>query len=203
MRAEHTYQEVVAFTGVAPRSVERIAAEAEVSHVDDARERDERGVGRPGKTAAFEAFVRETLDSEQGLRTLEVLRRAKLRGYEGRKSVFYELGRRLRPTDGRVLVRFEGHLWEFCQHDFGEVDVEFLDGARKHVQSFASRLKWSRLVGVTLVGNQQAETLVRTLADHFAAFGGVPLCAVFDRPKTVALKWKRNGEVTKWNPLFA
>jgi hypothetical protein len=41
------------------------------------------------------------------------------------------------------------------------------------------------------------------LADHFTAFGGVPLCAVFDRPKTVALKWKRNGEVTEWNPIFA
>ena len=44
---------------------------------------------------------------------------------------------------------------------------------------------------------------IRTLADHFVAFGGVPLCAVFDRPKTVALSWKKNGEVTEWNPIFA
>ena len=28
------------------------------------------------------------------------------------------------------------------------------------------------------------------------------LC-VFDRPKTIALKWKKNGEVTEWNPVFA
>jgi hypothetical protein len=27
--------------------------------------------------------------------------------------------------------------------------------------------------------------------------------AVFDRPKTVALKWTRDGQVTEWNPLFA
>jgi hypothetical protein len=27
--------------------------------------------------------------------------------------------------------------------------------------------------------------------------------AVFDRPKTVALKWTRDGRVTEWNPLFA
>jgi transposase len=26
---------------------------------------------------------------------------------------------------------------------------------------------------------------------------------VFDRPKTVALKWQRNGEVSAWNPVFA
>ena len=203
LRAQHTQQEVAAFTGVALRSVERIAAEAEVRHVDDDVERQQRGVGRPGKTAAYEDFVRETLASEPGLRSLEVLRRAKLRGYQGRKSAFYDLIRRLRPADSRILVRFEGLPGEFCQHDFGEVDIEFLDGTHTRIHFFASRLKWSRLVAVTLVDNQQAETLVRTLADHFVAFGGVPLCAVFDRPKTVALKWKRNGEVTEWNPVFA
>jgi hypothetical protein len=26
---------------------------------------------------------------------------------------------------------------------------------------------------------------------------------VFDRPKTIALKWRKNGEVTEWNPVFA
>ena len=50
--------------------------------------------------------------------------------------------------------------------------------------------------------NQVAEILIRTLADHFVAFGGYR-CAVFDRPKTVDLKWAKNGEVTDWNPIFA
>ena len=27
--------------------------------------------------------------------------------------------------------------------------------------------------------------------------------AVFDRPKTIALKWGRDGVVTEWNPTFA
>jgi len=44
---------------------------------------------------------------------------------------------------------------------------------------------------------------VRTLVDHLGAFGGIPLVAVFDRPKTVALKWGRDGVVTEWNPTFA
>ena len=48
-----------------------------------------------------------------------------------------------------------------------------------------------------------AETLVRTLVDHFALIGGIPLLAVFDRPKTVALKWAKDGQVTEWNALFA
>jgi transposase len=51
--------------------------------------------------------------------------------------------------------------------------------------------------------DEQTETLVRTLMDHFATIGGIPLLAVFDRPKTVALKWTRDGQVTEWNALFA
>src|SRR5207244_4391668 len=33
--------------------------------------------------------------------------------------------------------------------------------------------------------------------------GGRPLLCVFDRPKTIALKWRKNGEVTEWNSVFA
>lgn len=29
------------------------------------------------------------------------------------------------------------------------------------------------------------------------------MVAVFDRPKTVALKWGRDGVVTEWKPTFA
>ena len=35
------------------------------------------------------------------------------------------------------------------------------------------------------------------------AIGGLPLLAVFDRPKTVALEWTKDGQVTEWNALFA
>jgi hypothetical protein len=38
---------------------------------------------------------------------------------------------------------------------------------------------------------------------HFAAMGGVPLAAVFDRPKTIALAWGDDGEALEWNPTFA
>lgn len=41
------------------------------------------------------------------------------------------------------------------------------------------------------------------MVDHLAAFGGIPLVAVFDRPKTVAPRWGRDGMVTEWNPTFA
>ena len=86
---------------------------------------------------------------------------------------------------------------------FGEVIVRYQDGGEAKVHFFASRLKYSRWVEVTLVPDERVETLVRTLVDHLAAFGGIPLVAVFDRPKTIALRWGRDGVVTEWNPTFA
>ena len=129
--------------------------------------------------------------------------RAKLAGYRGGKTALYELIASVRPPETAVEMRFEGLPGEFSQHDFGQIDVKYHDESVERIHFFASRLKWSRWVEVTLVHNEVAETLIRTLADHFVAFGGVPLCAVFDRPKTVALTWKRNGEITEWNPVFA
>jgi hypothetical protein len=56
---------------------------------------------------------------------------------------------------------------------------------------------------VSLVKDEAVESLVRTLAEHLASWGGRPLLCVFDRPKTIALEWRKNGEVTEWNPVFA
>jgi transposase len=125
------------------------------------------------------------LAQEPELLSVELLRRAKLRGYTGGKTALYTLISALRPKTIRPLVRFEGLAGEFTQHDFGHVDVRFLDRTEKRVHFFASRLKYSRWVEVTIVKDERAETLVRTFVDHFAAIGGVPLLAVFDRPKTV------------------
>jgi len=202
-RAGHSQEEVARLAGVSRRSVQRVDTEAAVTHIDLRRERETRGVGRPAKAEQFRALVAEILAGEPSLLSVEILRRAKLKGYAGGKTALYELIRHLRPKTIRPLVRFEGLAGEFSQHDFGHVDVGFLTGAEKRVHFFASRLKYSRWVEVTLVPDERAETLVRTFVDHLAAIGGVPLLAVFDRPKTVALKWTRDGHVTDWNPLFA
>jgi len=81
--------------------------------------------------------------------------------------------------------------------------VRYQHGAEKIVHFFASRLKYSRWAEVTLVADEQVESPVRALVDHVAAFGGIPLVAVFDRPKTVALKWGRDGVVTEWHSTFS
>jgi transposase len=203
IRAGRTQAEVSAFCGVSERSVRRIAKEEPVQHPDDNTEHRQRKIGRPSKTEPFRDFVKQLLTDEPDLMSLEILRRARLRGYDGAKSALYELVASERSEPSKFHMRFEGLPGEFSQHDFGEVDVRFIDGHRRRVHFFASRLKWSRWAEVSLVDDQTAETLVRNTLDHFVAFGGVPLCAVFDRPKTVALKWGRDGKITEWNPTFA
>jgi hypothetical protein len=53
-------------------------------------------------------------------------------------------------------------------------------------------MKYSRWTEVSVVPNQQVEALVRAMVDHFAVIGGIPLLAVFDRPKTIAKSWGRD-----------
>ena len=202
-QAGHDQADVARLIGVGVRTIRRVESEPDVTHIDTAKERERRAIGRPAKAEPFRSVIAEILAQEPDLLSVEILRRVKLKGYTGGKTALYTLIGGIRPKTIRPLVRFEGLAGEFSQHDFGHVDVRFLEGTTERVHFFASRLKYSRWVEVTLVPDEQTETLVRTWVDHFAAIGGVPLLAVFDRPRTVALKWTRDGHVTEWNPLFA
>ncbi len=202
-RAKHSYDEIAELTGVPRRTVARVIQEEPVSEIDDDGERRRRGIGRPSKVEPFREMVRKVLKDDPRLPSVEILRRTKLKGYRGQKSAMYSMIHELRPAKSDLVTRFEGLPGEFTQHDFGEVTVRYLDGTVEKVLFFATRLKYSRWVQVSLVPNQQAETLVRTTCEHFAAIGGIPLLAVFDRPKTVALEWKKDGTITRYNPVFA
>jgi len=203
LKAGHAKAEVARLSGASLRSVQRIAEESPVGHVDDGAERRKRQIGRPSTVVGFRKQVVEILQEAPALATLEVLRRVQERGYRGGKTALYALVASLRRKEAKPLVRFEGLPGEFSQHDFGEVEVEFGNGSRQRIHFFASRLKYSRWVRVSLVKDETVESLVRTLAEHLASWGGRPLLCVFDRPKTIALQWQKNGEVTEWNPVFA
>jgi len=140
---------------------------------------------------AYRAVLVQALIEDATLRSVELLHRARQAGYTGGKSALYVLVQALRPRRVMPLVRFEGLPGEFSQHDFGEVWVTYQDGTERKVHFFASRLKYSRWVEVSLVADERVETLVRALVEHLTAFGGIPLVTVFDRPKTIALKWGR------------
>jgi transposase len=203
LKAGHAKIEVARLAGVSLSSVKRIAEEDPVVHVDDTAERGQRRIGRPSIVENFRKPVVEILQEKADLPSVEVLRRVRGAGYAGGKSALYARVASLRPQEVKPLVRFEGLPGEFSQHDFGQVDVEFMDGTARRIRFLASRLKYSRWMRVSVVKDETVESLVRSLAQHLDRWGGARLVCVFDRPKTVALKWRRNGEVTEWNPVFA
>jgi transposase len=174
-----------------------------VTHADDANERQARNVGRPSKATPFADRIRAWLAETPLLPTQELLRRAMEAGYSGHKSAFYALVAGVRPPRATPVVRFEGLPGEFSQHDFGHVDVAFVDGSKRRVHFFASRLKYSRFAQVTLVDHERVETIVRCLARDFVAFGGLPLMAVFDRPRTIVKKSGKGRDVEQYNATFA
>lgn len=195
--------DIAARVGVSTDTVVRVASEPPVEHVDDRAEHRRRGIGRPSKSSAFADRVKSWVDEEPDLPTQELLRRAQSAGYRGHKSAFYALVAAIRPSRAAPIVRFEGLPGEFSQHDFGQIDVVFDGGRKKRIHFFASRLKYSRFVAVSIVENEQTETLIRSLIRHFVAFGGVPLMAVFDRPRTIVTKGGRGREVEAFNTTFA
>jgi transposase len=203
LKAGHPKTEVARLAGVSARSVHRIAEENPIVDVNDSAERAQRHIGRPSIVEDFRKLVLDTLNEKADLPSREILRRVRAAGYGGGKTALYGLVSSLRPKPVRPLVRFEGLPGEFSQHDFGQFNVKFVDGTVRCVHFFASRLKYSRYIRVSAVQDEAVESLVRTLAEHLHGWGGRPLLCVFDRPRTIALKWNRNGEVTDWNPVFA
>lgn len=202
-KAGHSQSEIAELTGVSEREVRRIEQEPPVETTFSDGQSPRSRVGRPSKVSGFTERVKVLLEQEPTMRTVEVLRRLRADGYAGGKSAVDELVRTVRPSKVEMLVRFEGLPGEFSQHDFGEVKVSYLDGSEEKISFFASRLKYSRWVAVSIVANQQVEALVRTLVEHFEQMGGIPLLAVFDRPKTIAINWRKDGVVTTWNSTFA
>lgn len=191
--------------GVSIKTVERVADEPDVEHVDDAAERRSRRIGRPSKAAPFADKIKEWLAEDPQLPTQELLRRAKdsKDPYPGSKTAFYALVAGLRPKSATPVVRFEGLPGEFSQHDFGHVDVRYVDGTKERVHFFASRLKYSRFVSVGLVQDERVETILRSLVRDFEKFGGLPLMAVFDRPRTIVTKSGDGRAVEEFNATFA
>jgi transposase len=198
----HTLAQIAAAVGVGKRSVQRILKEPAIRDAASAPTPASRGVGRPSQVEAFRAEAERILKEEPGLPTVEILSRLRDAGYTGGKSAVYDLVKALRPPKRESPeVRFEGVPGEFSQHDFGSVKVSYTDGSSERIHFFASRLKYSRWTHVAVVPNEKVEPLIRALLSAFESFGGVPLRAVFDNPKTIVLG--RTKHCIEWNPTFA
>lgn len=197
-KAGQSHAAIAREAGVSTRTAKRVSKEAEVEgEVASRRPRP----GRPSKVEGHRAFIVDLLSKDPELATLEVLHRARQAGYTGGKSALYDMVKELRPSRTLPMVRFEGLPGEFSQHDFGVVDVRYVSGGEERITFFASRLKYSRWAAVEITPDQRVESLVRALLLSFESFGGVPLMAVFDNPKTIVIG--RKDKEIQWNETFA
>ncbi len=160
-------------------------------------------IGRPSKAEPFLATLQHWLADDPQLQSVELLRRAKVAGYDGAKSALYELVHELRPRRTQQLLPFPPAAGQMTQHDFAPVIVRYNDGSSGRLYFFATRLTWSRWVTASIIGNEQVDTLIDATRRHFQRAGGVPLLAVFDRPRVVARSDCRPGTVAAWNPAVA
>ncbi len=201
-RAGVSVQRAAEASGVSPRTVERVSSEERVEDPGEHEARAKGRMGRPSKMAGYECQVRAWLEAEPELASVAILERLRQEGYQGGKSVVYELARKLRPpkVPGGV-ARFEAVPGEFCQHDFGQHVVRYEDGAKERVRFFASRLKYSRMTRIFLVEDERTETVCRGVVDAYTFFGGMPLIGVFDNPRTIVTE--RKGKHVRWQETFA
>jgi len=162
-----------------------------------------RGVGRPSKAQPFRAFVLDVLLKEPHLKSLEIVRRAKLAGYEGGKSALYAVIAAVRPRKSRPLGHQDKIPGEVVRHGFGQAEIRFLDGRVAEVNFLVTRLEYSRWTAVSIVPDQGLETLVRALVRHYQAAWGVPFLAAFDRSKPIAPRTDVDGQVLEWDSAFA
>ncbi len=76
-RAEHTWSEIAALSGVSEKTARRIAHEDPGSNVDNAAERARRQVGRPSKAEAYRNVIVQALTEDPSLRSVELCRRSR------------------------------------------------------------------------------------------------------------------------------
>ena len=145
----------------------------------------------------------ELLLGNPRMKSLEVVKRAQLAGYDGGKSALYAVIASLRPRRSRPLGHQDKIPGEIVRHGLGQVDVRFSDGQPRTTVFLVSRLEYSRFVAVAVIPDQSVEALVRSLVKHYEVMGGVPLLAAFDRPRPIATRIDADGQVLEWDAAFA
>jgi transposase len=178
-------------SGTSIRTVQRVLTEhiPSAGEVAAGRLDGSKRIGRPMKaTQEMLDKIVELLDDNSDIPSTEVLRRSREWGYDGGRSQMLDLVKKLRPLPKHEpVIRFEGLPGEYTQFDFGESLVLLEDESRLKVAFFAARLKYSRFMSVTVVSDQTAETVVRSILISLQAFGGSSKEWVFDNPRTIRI----------------
>lgn len=154
---------------------------------------DKRPASRHRSSAAdvFEPQIRQWLTEKLTIvRMLELARADEVHPYQGGRSVFGDVVRRIRreiaETTTDVPIRFEGLPGEYLQVDWGEIrNFPFTQQKPVTRYFFACRLKYSRWSWLVWTSDMRQEALLRSIIGGFNALGWVPWVLTFDNMRTV------------------
>ena len=114
-RAGHTWKEIAALSGVSVRTVRRIAAEADITTIDNTAERARRQAGRPSKADDYRDVFVQALTEEPLLRSVELSQHdfveVRVRYQDGTEEIVHFFASRLHRarqagyTGGKSAIR--------------------------------------------------------------------------------------------------
>ena len=192
-------RQIAAELGRSPTTIERVLREP----VDKPPTRRRRSSQTDGYRVQIEQWLADGLSN---VRMLELARADPERPYQGGRTIFDDLVRRVRREVAQrqaardVPIRFEGLPGEYLQVDWGEVRrFPFTQQAPATRYFLACRLKYSRFSWVWFSEDMRQETLFRGLVACFVALGWVPWVLVFDNMKTVTSGRDAAGQPV-WTP---
>jgi len=142
LKAGHNRTELARLTGISPSSVQRIAGEAGIQHFDDTAERRKRLIGRPSIVEGCRKTIRDILEQEPDLPSLDILRQVQKAGYSGGKTVLYALVASLRPIEP-ATKRNEAFEWMRAVQQ-GGIRRSTLEKELGHVIELDNLLKGTR-----------------------------------------------------------
>jgi transposase len=194
-------RQIAAELGRSPTTIARALKEPVDQHPSKRRRRSNVETYRP----QIERGIGEGLSN---VRILELARSDPAQPYQGGRTVFDDLVRRVRreltqqQAARDVPVRFEGLPAEYLQVDWGEIRrFPFTRQPLATRYFLACRLKYSRWTWVGFTLDMRQETLFRGLVDCFVALGWVPWVLVFDNMKTVTSGRDAAGQPI-WTPAL-
>jgi transposase len=156
---------------------------------------------RPSKLDPYKAQLRRWVAEDHLYNCETLVRRLQAAGYAGKTTVVKDFVRPLRPRAAgqQPVVRYETLPGEQLQFDWGEFTYE-QEGARRKLFGFTAILSYSRMRYVVFAKRCDAPSLIRSLVEAFAYFGGLPRAVLTDRMKTVLLDMETGRP--HWHPRF-
>jgi transposase len=156
---------------------------------------------RPSKLDAYKEQLQRWVCEDHLYNCETLVQRLQAVGYAGKTTLVKDFVRPLRPrASGRQpIIRYETKPGEQLQFDWGEFVYE-QEGMPRKLFGFTAILSYSRMRYVVFAKRCDAPSLIRSLAQALAYFGGLPRTALTDRMKTVLLEMESGAP--HWHPRF-